>query len=97
MIVRQGLRTPWLERPHETRNLDFTELIQNPVNLVLQELMALQDASHEVELVDPRRVPTKDNTSDVFTKTLGVDDINRLRPGLTGYGPLPVIPESMPT
>ena len=47
--------------------------------------------------VDPRRVPTKDNTSDVFTKTLGVDDINRLRPGLTGYGPLPMIPESMPT
>ena len=47
--------------------------------------------------VDPRRVATKDNTSDVFTKTLGTDDINRLRPGLTGYGPLPVIPESMPT
>lgn len=47
--------------------------------------------------IDPRRVPTKDNTSDVFTKTLGADDINRLRPGLTGYGPLPSIPESMPT
>eukprot|EP01043_Picozoa_sp_COSAG02_P039364 COSAG02_NODE_3102_length_7368_cov_92.599120_6_plen_84_part_00 len=47
--------------------------------------------------IDPRRVPTKDNTSDVFTKTLGADDINRLRPGLTGYGPLPSIPEPMPT
>ena len=44
-----------------------------------------------------RRVPTKDNTSDVFTKTLGTEDIVRLRPGLTGYGPLPVVPESMPT
>ena len=48
-------------------------------------------------IIDPRRVATKDNTSDVFTKTLGADDINRLRPGLTGYGPLPPIPESMPT
>ena len=47
--------------------------------------------------VDPRRVPTKDNTSDVFTKTLGTDDISRLTPGLTGYGPLPTVPESMPT
>ena len=47
--------------------------------------------------IDPRRVPTKDNTSDVFTKTLGTEDIVRLRPGLTGYGPLPVVPESMPT
>ena len=47
--------------------------------------------------IDPRRVDTEDNTSDVFTKTLGVDDNNRLRPGLTGYGPLPMIPESMPT
>ena len=35
-------------------NLDFTELIQEPVNLVLQELMALQDASHEVELKEIR-------------------------------------------
>jgi hypothetical protein len=47
--------------------------------------------------IDPRRVPTKDNTSDVFTKTLGTEDIVRLRHGLTGYGPLPVVPESMPT
>ena len=45
----------------------------------------------------PRRVPTKDNTSDVFPKSLGTEDIVRLRPGLTGYGPLPVVPESMPT
>ena len=43
-----------------------------------------------------RRVPTKDNTSDVFTKTLGKDDIDRLRPGLTGYGPLPPIPDALP-
>ena len=47
--------------------------------------------------VDMRRVPTKDNTSDVFTKTLGPEDITRLRPGLTGYGPLPPIPDAMPT
>ena len=47
--------------------------------------------------VDMRRVPTDDNTSDVFTKTLGVDVIDRLRPGLTGYGPLPLIPNAMPT
>ena len=33
----------------------------------------------------------------VSTKTLGTEDIVRLRPGLTGYGPLPVVPESMPT
>ena len=44
-----------------------------------------------------RRVPTDDNTSDVFTKTLGADVIDRLRPGLTGYGPLPLIPNAMPT
>ena len=47
--------------------------------------------------VDMRRVPTDDNTSDVFTKTLGADVIDRLRPGLTGYGPLPLIPNAMPT
>ena len=47
--------------------------------------------------IDCRRVPTADNTSDVFTKTLGHDDIARLTPGLTGYGPLPPIPDSMPT
>ena len=34
--------------------------------------------------IDMRRVPTADNTSDVFTKTLGETDILRLRPGLTG-------------
>ena len=48
-------------------------------------------------LADMRRVPTADNTSDVFTKTLGETDIIRLRPGLTGYGPLPNIPDAMPT
>ena len=32
-----------------------------------------------------------------MSKTLGTEDIVRLRPGLTGYGPLPVVPESMPT
>ena len=47
--------------------------------------------------VDMRRVDTKANTSDVFTKTLGTDDISRLAPGLKGYGPLPPIPEAMPT
>ena len=47
--------------------------------------------------IDMRRVPTDDNTSDVFTKTLGADVIDRLRPGLTGYGPLPLIPNAMPT
>ena len=50
----------------------------------------------EDNIVDMRRVPTKDNTSDIFTKTLGVDDIERLRPGLTGYGPLPPIPSALP-
>ena len=40
---------------------------------------------------------TADNTSDIFTKTLGETDIIRLRPGLTGYGPLPNIPDAMPT
>ena len=50
----------------------------------------------EDNIVDMRRVPTKDNTSDIFTKTLGADDIARLRPGLTGYGPLPPIPEALP-
>ena len=48
-------------------------------------------------VVDVRRVPTADNTSDVFTKTLGEVDIYRLRPGLTGYGELPPIPEALPT
>jgi hypothetical protein len=47
--------------------------------------------------VDMRRVPTADNTSDIFTKTLGEVDITRLRPGLTGYGPLPPVPDAMPT
>jgi hypothetical protein len=55
----------------------------------------VQEACEE-GFVDPRRVPTDDNTSDVFTKTLGYDVVKRLRPGLTGYGPLPTIPESMP-
>ena len=41
-------------------------------------------------------MPTKDNTSDIFTKTLGKDDIDRLRPGLTGYDPLPPIPDALP-
>jgi hypothetical protein len=47
-------------------------------------------------IVSPRRVPTVHNLSDVFTKTLKEDDMGRLRPGLTGYGPLPEIPEAPP-
>ena len=50
----------------------------------------------EDKIIDMRRVPTKDNTSDIFTKTLGAEDIERLRPGLTGYGPLPPIPSALP-
>ena len=56
----------------------------------------VQEAVKEGD-VDMRRVDTKSNTSDVFTKTLGIDDISRLSPGLKGYGPLPPIPEAMPT
>ena len=48
-------------------------------------------------IVDMRRVPTELNTSDVFTKTLGEDSIYNLRPGLTGYGDLPPVPEPLPT
>ena len=44
-----------------------------------------------------RRVPTELNTADVFTKTLGEDSIYNLRPGLTGYGELPPVPEPLPT
>ena len=47
-------------------------------------------------IVSPRRVPTIDNLCDVFTKTLKAVDMDRLRPGLTGYGPLPSIPEAPP-
>ena len=47
-------------------------------------------------IVDMRRVDTIDNTADVFTKTLGTDVMTRLRPGLTGYGPLPPIPSKTP-
>lgn len=47
-------------------------------------------------IVSPRRVPTVSNLSDVFTKTLKEVDMSRLRPGLTGYGPLPPIPEAPP-
>jgi hypothetical protein len=47
-------------------------------------------------IVSPRRVPTVNNLSDVFTKTLKENDMDRLRPGLTGYGPLPEIPEAPP-
>ena len=56
----------------------------------------MQEAVAEND-VDMRRVDTKANTSDVFTKTLGIDDISRLSPGLKGYGPLPPIPDPMPT
>ena len=47
-------------------------------------------------IVSPRRVPTVSNLSDVFTKTLKEVDMSRLRPGLTGYGPLPSIPDAPP-
>ena len=47
--------------------------------------------------IDMRRVPTELNTADVFTKTLGEDSIYNLRPGLTGYGELPPVPEPLPT
>ena len=47
--------------------------------------------------IDMRRVPTELNTADVFTKTLGEDSIYNLRPGLTGYGELPPVPEALPT
>jgi hypothetical protein len=48
-------------------------------------------------IVDPRRVPTVDNSSDIFTKTLNETDIKRLRPVLTGYAKLPDIPDAPPT
>ena len=41
-------------------------------------------------------MPTVDNLADVFTKTLKENDMDRLRPGLTGYGRLPEIPEAPP-
>ena len=47
-------------------------------------------------IICPRRVPTVHNISDVFTKTLKDVDMRRLRPGLTGYGPLPPIPKAPP-
>ena len=47
-------------------------------------------------IICPRRVPTVHNLSDVFTKTLKEVDLNRLLPGLTGYGPLPEIPDKPP-
>jgi hypothetical protein len=47
-------------------------------------------------IICPRRVPTIDNLSDVFTKTLKDVDMSRLRPGLTGYGSLPDIPDAPP-
>lgn len=47
-------------------------------------------------IISPRRIPTSDNLSDVFTKTLKGTDMDRLRPGLTGYGPLPEIPDAPP-
>ena len=47
-------------------------------------------------IVCPRRVATLDNTSDIFTKSLKEADIKRLRPGMTGYGDLPPIPDAAP-
>ena len=47
-------------------------------------------------IVETRRVPTEDNTSDVFTKSLGSDVLRRLLPGLTGYGDIPPIPDKPP-
>ena len=47
-------------------------------------------------IVCPRRVSTLDNTSDIFTKSLKEADIQRLRPGMTGYGELPPIPDAAP-
>ena len=43
-----------------------------------------------------RGLSTVHNLSDVFTKTLKEVDLNRLLPGLTGYGPLPEIPDKPP-
>jgi hypothetical protein len=47
-------------------------------------------------IVETRRVATEDNTSDVFTKSLGSDVLQRLLPGLTGYGEIPTIPDRPP-
>ena len=64
---------------------------QGGKNATLGSIMFVQDG-----IVDMRRVDTDGNTADVFTKTLGTDVITRLRPGLTGYGPLPPIPCATP-
>ena len=52
-----------------------------------------------VELVDvdPRRVPTEDNISDIFTKALSEPLIERFRGVLTGYEQVPEPPPPMPS
>jgi hypothetical protein len=42
----------------------------------------------ELGQISTRRVDTKDNLSDLFTKAVSREDIRRLRDGLTGYGDL---------
>ena len=48
-------------------------------------------------LIDLRRVDTVANTSDLFTKSVKEATMKLLRPGLTGYGDLPPIPDKAPT
>ena len=47
--------------------------------------------------VDPRRVPTEDNISDIFTKALSEPLIERFRGVLTGYEQVPEPPPPMPS
>jgi len=48
--------------------------------------------AYETGEIDPRRVSTRDNPSDVLTKSNPRPDIARLVPALTGWGGEPPIP-----
>lgn len=48
-------------------------------------------------IIDLRRVDTVANTSDLFTKSVKEATMKLLRPGLTGYGDMPPIPDKAPT
>jgi hypothetical protein len=47
-------------------------------------------------IIDPRRVDTLLNNSDLMTKSGKLIDYQRLVPGMTGYGDLPPIPDPTP-
>jgi hypothetical protein len=101
LLVEMGLgylvkeATPVLGDNDCTTNLSREDLVSPGNKFFLIDYHFCKEQL-ESGAISTRRVGTKDNLSDLFTKASSREEIRRLRDGLTGYGDLLPLPNPPP-